>query len=56
MAMSRLKFVHGAQHSLPGGLILADSYHVSRYNTSTRRLTAEMFQNVVAALPGLPGR
>ena len=46
MAMSRLKFVHGAQHSLPGGLILADSYHCSRYNTNTGRLTEAMFHAV----------
>ncbi|MDB5318096.1 MAG: Uracil-DNA glycosylase superfamily, partial [Rhodospirillales bacterium] len=36
--VARYPFVHGAQHRLPGGLLLADSYHVSRYNTSTRRL------------------
>ena len=48
--LSACKFAHGAQHALPGGLILADSYHVSRYNTSTRRLTTEMFQSVVAGL------
>jgi uracil-DNA glycosylase family 4 len=45
---SRIAFAHGALHPLPGGLLLADSYHVSRYNTSTRRLTAEMFEAVVA--------
>ncbi len=50
--LSTCKFAHGAQHALPGGLILADSYHVSRYNTSTRRLTTEMFQSVVAGLIG----
>lgn len=53
---ARFAFAHGAQHRLPDGLILADSYHVSRYNTSTRRLTPEMFQaamaGVVAALDG----
>jgi uracil-DNA glycosylase len=37
-------------HTLPEGLWLADSYHVSRYNTSTRRLTPEMFEAAVAAL------
>jgi uracil-DNA glycosylase len=31
-------------------LVLADSYHCSRYNTNTRRLTTEMFESVVAAL------
>jgi uracil-DNA glycosylase family 4 len=47
---SRFKFAHGARHALPGGLILANSYHVSRYNTSTRRLTTEMFERVVMEL------
>jgi uracil-DNA glycosylase family 4 len=46
--LASAKFAHGAVHGLPGGLLLADSYHVSRYNTSTRRLTAEMFEAVVA--------
>ena len=44
---SRIRFRHGQLHQLPDGLILADSYHVSRYNTSTRKLTAEMFRQVV---------
>ena len=47
---STFKFVHGAQHTLPDGLILADSYHCSRYNTNTGRLTTEMFEAVFAAL------
>lgn len=48
LPMSHKRFAHGAVHPLPGGLLLADSYHVSRYNTSTRRLTTEMFEAVVA--------
>ena len=48
--VTRIRFVHGARHQLPDGLRLADSYHVSRSNTSTRRLTPEMFQAVVATL------
>jgi uracil-DNA glycosylase family 4 len=44
---ARLPFGHGSVQTLPGGLLVADSYHVSRYNTSTRRLTAEMFEAVV---------
>ncbi len=48
--LSAFKFAHGARHALSNGLVLADSYHVSRYNTSTRRLTAAMFGEVVAAL------
>jgi uracil-DNA glycosylase family 4 len=42
------KFVHGAVYTLPSGLVLADSYHVSRYNTSTKRLTTAMFEAVVS--------
>ena len=44
------KFVHGAVYTLPSGLVLADTYHVSRYNTSTKRLTTEMFESVVQGL------
>ncbi|MFI4890755.1 MAG: uracil-DNA glycosylase [Steroidobacterales bacterium] len=43
----RHRFAHGAEHGLGGGRILVDSYHCSRYNTNTRRLTATMFQQVV---------
>ncbi|MBL6454475.1 uracil-DNA glycosylase [Belnapia sp. T6] len=50
LKLATVRFAHGAQHVLPGGLLLADSYHVSRYNTSTRRLTTEMFEAVVEAL------
>jgi uracil-DNA glycosylase family 4 len=39
-------FGHGAMHDLPPDLRLYDSYHCSRYNTQTRRLTAEMFHSV----------
>lgn len=43
-------FAHGALHRLPSGLILADSYHCSRYNTNTGRLTEAMFREVFSAL------
>ena len=46
--VSRVKFRHGSFNALPGGLVLADSYHVSRYNTNTGLLTTPMFQAVVA--------
>jgi uracil-DNA glycosylase family 4 len=39
-------FAHGAVHELPGGRRLVDSYHCSRYNTNTGRLTAAMFADV----------
>ena len=48
--LARARFRHGAIHELPDGLLLADSYHASRYNTNTGRLTAEMFTSVVFAL------
>lgn len=48
LPMSRLRFAHGAVHELPGGTLLADSYHVSRYNTNTGRLTTEMFEAVTS--------
>jgi uracil-DNA glycosylase family 4 len=44
---SAYKFAHAAEHRLPGGRVLLDSYHCSRYNTQTRRLTAAMFEAVV---------
>lgn len=43
---SNFKFAHRAQHNLSNGLVLADSYHCSRYNTNTGRLTAAMFEQV----------
>lgn len=48
LRQSHVPFMHGAVHSLPDGLLLADSYHVSRLNTNTGRLTAPMFEAVIA--------
>jgi uracil-DNA glycosylase len=45
---AQFKFAHAAEHSLPGGLKLIDSYHCSRYNTQTRRLTTPMFESIFA--------
>jgi len=42
------RFAHGARHELEGGRLLIDSYHCSRYNTQTRRLTPLMFAQAVA--------
>jgi uracil-DNA glycosylase len=51
---SRFRFAHAAEHRLRGSeyapcetLVMLDSYHCSRYNTQTRRLTAEMFKSVL---------
>ena len=49
-------FGHAAVHDLPGGGRLYDSYHCSRYNTQTRRLTAEMFEAVFRAIREYIGR
>lgn len=49
------KFGHGAEASLPGARTLVSSYHCSRYNTQTRRLTAEMFETVMARAKKLAG-
>jgi uracil-DNA glycosylase family 4 len=47
---SQFAFAHGARHALPSGLVLFDSFHCSRYNTNTRRLTSDMFKAVFAAV------
>ncbi len=43
-------FGHGARHILSNGVTLFDSYHCSRYNTNTGRLTEDMFEQVFAAV------
>ncbi len=47
LAPARFAFAHGAEHRLTEGQTLVDSYHCSRYNTQTRRLTTAMFEAVV---------
>ena len=47
---SAWKFAHGARHGLPDGRILYDSYHCSRYNTQTGRLTEAGFHAVFEAI------
>lgn len=50
LRQSHVPFRHGAVHQLPDGLLLADSYHVSRLNTNTGRLTPAMFEAALRAL------
>ena len=50
-------FAHAREHAIDEARWLIDSYHCSRYNTQTRRLTAPMFKSVFARackLAGLP--
>ena len=46
--LPKAKFGHLAEHRMPCGQVLIDSYHCSRYNTNTGRLTAPMFEAVFA--------
>ncbi|MBC7770635.1 MAG: uracil-DNA glycosylase [Phycisphaerales bacterium] len=47
------KFGHGVEAALPNALTLISSYHCSRYNTQTRRLTADMFEAVMTRAKAL---
>ena len=44
--LPKAKFGHLAEHRMPDGRVLIDSYHCSRYNQNTGRLTREMFEAV----------
>ncbi len=46
LKVSAYAFGHGVEHALPDGRRLVDSYHCSRYNTQTNRLTPAMFRAV----------
>ena len=45
LKQSAFAFAHAARHELPDGRVLIDSYHCSRYNTQTRRLTSADFSH-----------
>jgi uracil-DNA glycosylase len=55
LRLSGYRFAHGAVYRLPAGPTLVDSYHCSRYNTQTGRLTAPMFTAVLARARELAG-
>ena len=50
------RFAHAAEHAPRPGLALVDSYHVSRYNTQTGRLTPAMFRDALARAMAFTGR
>ncbi len=47
---SNYPFSHGSSYRLPSGIMLVSSYHCSRYNIQTNRLTQQMFDKVVSSL------
>ncbi len=51
--LPRYRFAHGAVHRIPGRPVLVNSYHCSRYNQNTGRLTAGMFREAVATAVAL---
>ncbi len=55
LSLSRHRFAHAAEHPLGDGQVLLDSYHCSRYNTQTRRLSVAMFDAVVGRAAELAG-
>lgn len=50
LKLSDYRFGHDVRHDLPDGRVLYDSYHCSRYNTQTRRLTEATFHAVFARI------
>ena len=55
LKLSTHKFRHGGEITLPDDRILLSSYHCSRYNTQTRRLTEQMFMTIVSRAKQLSG-
>jgi uracil-DNA glycosylase len=50
LSRGRFPFAHGRLHVLPDGMLLAASYHCSRLNTNTGKLTVAMFEEVLSAV------
>lgn len=55
LTVGHYRFGHLAEHELEPGLRMVDSYHCSRYNTQTGRLTVEMFEAVFARVREIAG-
>jgi len=53
LKLSTVKFGHNKKFELPDGKMLVSSYHCSRYNVQTKRLTKEMFADVFVTIQGL---
>jgi uracil-DNA glycosylase family 4 len=53
MKLSSAKFAHNVTHELPDGRFLVASYHTSRYNMQTKRLTKQMFAEVFQQINAL---
>ncbi|AMW35264.1 uracil-DNA glycosylase [Haematospirillum jordaniae] len=47
---SQWPFAHGRIHHIPGKTVVVDTYHTSRYNVNTGRLTLDMFERVIESL------
>jgi uracil-DNA glycosylase family 4 len=56
LKVGQCRFAHAAEHDLGDGRVLLDSYHCSRYNTQTRRLTTDMFETIIKRAQDLAGR
>jgi uracil-DNA glycosylase len=56
MRKSRYPFAHGSEHTIDGSPMMLDSYHVSIQNTNTGRLTAAMFDAILARAKELTKR
>jgi uracil-DNA glycosylase family 4 len=56
LKQSAFRFAHAAVHAPRPGLALVDSYHVSRYNNQTGRLTPAMFRDALARAVSFTGR
>jgi uracil-DNA glycosylase family 4 len=56
LKIGQFRFAHAAEHDLGDGRVLLDSYHCSRYNTQTRRLTTDMFEAVIKRAQDLARR